>query len=347
MKIKTYIYACLAAMISFTACSRDDDVAQEPNTKPSYKWNGEILMLLDNNIRTNFSGAKTRASWDHDKKVALDDTFHLWVRDAAAPVVASPSVIDIYKNVRAVSTGVLGTVTNAYSFYNYTAMMYYPMTGNAVNIYALHINPLNDNNQIQSGIGTAAMNTFYHRVDTDQTNYKNYCNSDALYGDTIYKERNADTAIIRCNHILTKIIVIIDDPSFTDITECKILNVETTAQINMTPSNSVAFNGSATGRCYASVPALTSLSKLDTIEITHANDAAGNEGIIVPQTIAAGVDFLQFKTDAGGFFKYTMPTSKVFEANKKYIFHVSFAQTRLNVTVTVMDWSAMETINWY
>ncbi len=74
--------------------------------------------------------------------------------------------------------------------------------------------------------------------------------------------------------------------------------------------------------------------------ILNASPTEVNEGILVPQTVAAGTDFLKVSLADGGSFTWAPSADLTFQPGYKYSFAVTVSAVGLSVSVTVEDWTS-------
>ncbi|MCR4774406.1 MAG: fimbrillin family protein [Prevotella sp.] len=330
---KEYLMFAFVALGMLTACSSNDDAVVGPDTS-NKDWNGEIK--LQSEIAT------TRATYGQDTQILPNQLFYLWVDDSNFPTkltgLAANETRTLYNCVQMTSDGLGG-------FYNYTDDVYYPVTGNHVNLYSLNANPdssaANISQASHFAIGGTFPTSFVQKTDSLQNNAKRYAKNDLLFASHINKERNNEAAKLRYQHLLSKIVVVTDG-SF-NITDCRIKNVRYRGNV------SIIKNYSANPTVMLSLPS-EDLATCDIImgkAVANANGTNDSiEAVIFPQTINAGSTFLQFTVAEGGTFTYQLPSTKTFSQGQEYIFRVIFTQTHPTIQAQVIDWNTNAAIDW-
>jgi len=208
-----------------------------------------------------------------------------------------------------------------------TGSLYYPASGNNVDLKAFYPS-------------TIASNSTEFEVNASQTtdNIANYQSSDLMY---IKKSEASNLAKgntihpLTFYHAMSQIIVNItngEGVEATDITSkvtaVKILNTVRQASL------SIDTNGEIT-------PSAKNVAASD---ITITGSGASNVGLIVPQEVAGGTNFISITyTGHTGDFVYALPAgeAKTFAKGTKYIytFELSAAGIQLK-SLTITDWAA-------
>lgn len=302
--------AALALMA--TGCNNEDEMDN---------WNGEIRL-------TSGIEVQTRATHNLDESLKNDEIVHVWVDDAKN---STPNVTkeNLYENneLKKIEGGALTGGT----------LMYFPKTGNSVNIFALHTN------------ATLADNTFpvsqlTHTVATDQKSITGgYATSDLVYAKSTKVERTSAQVPLVFNHLLSKVEVILKEgegvTSFlSNLKSLKIMNTKPNAQFSLTK------DGPSYGKSTEHIDGIVILADGDVTDIsidkgvTTGADDILNEAIIVPQTLAAATSFIQIELSAGGVFTYKLENETTFESGKKYTYTITVKQTGLTVTSSISAW---------
>jgi hypothetical protein len=205
------------------------------------------------------------------------------------------------------------------------------MNQHTINIYAVHGN--------FSGILSQDMpyqtSAITYSVKTDQTTEANYAASDLMYGKRMEAYATEDTVALTFKDLLSKIIVVpkVDASADFSIAGIRIMNTIPTATLTFNTSNrstapTVAATGSAKDiniSCDAS---------------TYTGADVDNEGIIIPQTVAANTQFIRVTLDNDMTYTYTLPFPMTFEAGKSYRFTIQLKESDISVGYTVDDWAA-------
>ena len=300
MKTKVFLFAALAAAtVSMTSCNNDDEVMD----------NSPVEIRLSSGIT-----AQTRAAFPQtDEQIADGRTVSVYVDDAMATT-------QLYGN------NVL-TANGAGGFTGGTPM-YFPQTGNNVDIYAFHTN-----GTLDATFPTAAIT---HTVSANQTALAGYVDSDLLYASSKGVARTSSAVNLTFYHLLSKIQVAVAAGSglaASDIDKVEILGTLPNAEF--TPNKAADADAqtiNATG-----TPAPIEIGK--DISTNFGVGLVYNDAIIVPQAVAAG-KFIQITLNDGGTLAYSLP-STTFVSGKKYIYHITANLTGLTVTSTIEDWETV------
>lgn len=320
--MKTKVFMTMAALaLMATGCNNEDEMDN---------WNGEIRL-------TSGIEVQTRATHNLDESLKNGETVHVWVDDAKTPT-SSVTKENLYENnqLTKIEGGALTSGTT----------MYFPKTGNSVNIFALHTN------------ATLADNTFpvsqlTHTVATNQKSTDNnngYAKSDLVYAKSTEVVRTSNTVNLTFNHLLSKVEVILKEGDgatgfLTNLNSLKIMNTKPNAQFTLTK------DGPSYGYNTEHQDGIAILAGGDVTEISIDKDVTTetnnilNEAIIVPQTLAAATPFIQIKLSAGGVFTYKLESETNFESGKKYTYTITVNQTGLTVTSSITDWTVGGTAN--
>lgn len=316
MKTKYFMTMAAAALI-FAACSNDENEMDN--------WNGEIRL-------TSGIEVQTRATHNLDELLKEGESVRIWVDDAKDPQ-ATVSKENLYEN-NVLTVGNSGALSGG-------TIMYFPQSGNKVNIYALHTNATLNGDAFPGSALT-------HQVEQDQRSTviesgKGYQGSDLVFAKSAGVERTSNVVSLTFAHLLSKIEVVLvagDGLQANEIKTVEILNTKLNAKF--TPSKTTDFSVTADGIIAADQNPIT----IDN-GTTDASDAAGadetkkvlNEAIIVPQTLALGTEFIRITTTGGGVLTYALPAEKEFAKKTKYRYTVTANLTGLTVTSTISAWT--------
>lgn len=314
--MKTNFFMTMAvAMLVFAGCSNDENEIDN--------WNGEIRL-------TSGIEVQTRATHNLDELLKENESVHIWVDDAK-DLQTTVSEENLYEN-NVLTVGKGGALSGE-------TTMYFPQSGNKVNIYALHTN------------ATLTGNTFpdselTHQVAQDQQTTvaesgKGYQGSDLVFAKSKDVERTSSAVSLTFAHLLSKIEVVLvagDGLKANEIQTVEILNTKLNAKF--TPSKTADFSVTADGNITDQNPI-----KIDN-ETTPKSDATGtdetkkvlNEAIIVPQTLASRTKFIRITTTDGGVLTYSLEEEKTFAEKTKYRYIVTAKLTGLTVTSTISAW---------
>lgn len=304
----TLIITIAAAALAMAGCNS--------NEVPD---NGPVQLRLTSGIKV-----QTRATHSLDRQFKTGEVIHLWVDDAK-DTQAQVDRENLYEDNKLTADG-SGNLTGR-------SPMYFPQTGNGVNIYALHTNAA------ISGAFPATELT--HTVAADQkitttTAGNGYQGSDLAFAKSTGVARAKNPVALTFTHLLSKVeVVLVTGNGSPEISKMEILNTKLEAKF--TPDKTTPFAVTAAG-----VPAPIEIDP----EVTSSVNAEGNnealkklnEAVIVPQTLAENSPFIQLTTTGGGILTYPLAASATFEAGKKYRYTVTANLTGLTVTSEITEW---------
>ena len=252
------------------------------------------------------------------------ESVHVWIDDSKSPN-ADITTESLYKNK------VL--TVEADSKLSGGETMYFPQSGNTVNIYALHTNATLTGDEFPGELT--------HTVAQDQkvataTAGAGYQGSDLVYAKIAGQARTADPISLEFTHMLSKIeVVLVKGAGVSDITSAEILNTKLKAVF--TPSKTADFSV-ATDNAETiadSNPIAIDCEATPQADASDDNKAILNEAIIVPQTLTETTEFIRIN----GTLIYKLPADKTFVAGKKYRYIVTANLSGLTVTSSITDWS--------
>ena len=313
MKAKLVALSMAAVALAIAGCSNDENLTDnDPNAPVEIRLTGGLEV-------------QTRAPHGLDMLLKAGEQVHVWVDDAG---VANK---ELYKDreLTAVDNGALTGET-----------MYFPQTGNAVNIYAIHGNFGEDTDWTGSGFwGEEIM----HKVEQNQKTGQEtdgYAKSDLVYVQSTNVARTKEDINLQFKHLLSKVeVVLVKGTGSPDIEKVEILNTKLEAAFFPDKESEfwVVENGDT-----KPIEIDTHLTEKTAAE-NKDNDAGKvlNEAIIVPQTLVAGTQFIRVTTADGGELIYRLPKGKTFEPAKKYRFTVTANLTELKVvSAKITDWTS-------
>lgn len=301
MKQSAIIYAMVA--LALTACSNDENLDN---------LNDPVELRLTSGLEV-----QTRATHNLDTQLKNGEKVHVWVDDATTDE-------NLYVNNTLTADGD-GSFTGGQP-------MYFPSTGNGVDIYAIHGNFGADFTDFWSAEQT-------HTIAQDQkSSGDGYAKSDLVYAKHTNVARTKQAVNLEFRHLLSKIeVVLVQGEGKPTIEKVEILNTKLDAKF--TPSKTDDFTLTASGESNPIV--------IDT-DLTSKTDAAGtdeskkklNETIIVPQYLTNGTPFIRVTTTEGGELIYRLPENKTFDPAKKYRYTVIANLTELKVvSAKITDWT--------
>ena len=306
--MKNYILLAAAALM-LGACSNDENL-DNPN--------GPVELRLTSGLEV-----QTRAAHGLNTLLKSGEEVHVWVDDATTDK-------GLYAN-NILTAGDQGALTGG-------DPMYFPETGNGVDIYAIHGN-----------WGSTALTDFWgteqtHSVAQDQRTGQEtdgYAKSDLVYAKStdVSRAGNPTTVNLIFTHLLSKVeVVLVRGEGYPSISKVEILNTQLDAKF--TPD-----------KAKENITVTVSGTKGENpIEIdtntTPKNDATGmdeskknlNEAIVVPQTLAKSTPFIRVTTNDGGALIYRLKEGTTFASATKYRYTITAKLTGLEVTATITPW---------
>lgn len=311
MKATNYILFAAAA-IALAACSNDGLPGDDPNAPVEIRLTGGLEV-------------QTRTSHNLDTQLKPGEQVHVWVDDAGN--VADK---ELYKD-RELTAGDDGALTGE--------TMYFPQTGNAVNIYAIHGNFGEDTDWSEGDFWATEIT---HTVAQNQKSEEDgYAKSDLVYAKVNNVARTKEAINLQFSHLLSKIeVVLVKGDGSPDIQKVEILNTKLEAVL--TPDKQNNFEVTENGTAGANpIEIDTNLTGADVAANTDSDDGkALNEAVIVPQLLTKGTPFIRVTLADGGTLIYRLPESKTFEPAKKYRFTVTANLTEQKVvSAKITDWT--------
>lgn len=315
--MKKYLFFA-AALFTLAACNNDDNL---PTDDP----NAPVEIRLSSGIQV-----QTRATHNLDENLKVGETVHVWVDDTGNDVMS----FILYEN------NIL-TVDADQTTLSDGATMYFPSTGNTVNIYAIHGN-----------IADASFDNFWggtsitHSVLQDQQSRvieagKGYAGSDLVYCKLESVNRTKNTVNLEFEHLLSKVeVVLVQGAGSPTISKVEILNTKLKAQF--TPSKTEDWAVTAAEDIDENGNPITIDNGTTDAEIAKKTDndegKTLNEAIIVPQTLDKNTGFIRITTNKGGVLVYALDESTKFEPGMKYRYIITANLTGLQVTASIAKW---------
>lgn len=318
MKTKLLSVLALSALL-FVACSNDE---QDLNS-------GATELRVSSGVTTLLKSA----AYTQESTIANGETVSLWVDDATTTDA-------VYKANQLTANGSNG--------FSYGTAMYFPQTGNAVDIYAIHgkfATPFASGDAFPSGAVSYSVES-NQKVPGGTT----FTNSDLLYAysKNVSRNGNPTTASLTFYHMLSKLELAINIGNGTPILAAS--NAITLGSNNVivdgefTPSTTATMTSQTdraamltTGTSTATIQ----LGQLISSDFTAAN-VFYNEAILVPQDMSGKV--LTFTLSNGGQLKYSIPANTTFESGKKYQYQITLNLTGLQITSSIAEWDPVAAV---
>lgn len=282
------------------ACSNDENL-DNPN--------GPVELRLTSGLEV-----QTRAAHGLNTQLKNGEEVHVWVDDATTDQ-------KLYTN-NILAAGDQGVLTGGIT-------MYFPETGNNVDIYAIHGN-----------WGSTALTGFWgteqtHSVAQDQRTEQTtdgYAKSDLVYAKSqdVKRGQNPTTVNLTFTHLLSKVeVVLVPGKGYPNINKVEILNTKLEAKFTPNRESETTLNAIEIDK-----------------DLTSSKNAAGddeskknlNEAVIVPQTLAKGTPFIRVTTNEGGELIYRLKEETTFALATKYRYTITANLTGLEVTATITPW---------
>ena len=295
------------ALAVLTACSN------EVITTPDGNCELRLTSTIENTrVATSDSGTQS-------KRLYPGETVKVWVDDATTDNVlyeANTLVADYSGNLSGGSS------------------MFFPATGNNVNIYAIHGAQFSE---------TTLPDSFTHAVPTDQSEMgTTYTNAYLLFAaeKNVKRLANPTTCNLNFYHMLSKVEVAIvsgnGDPMLALTGGLALNNVYTQCTVAFDKDADLTVRNN---RCdlIRGVDVLGSIKMTDVMNTDFSNGRIiYNEALVVPQVVESAE--MVFTLADGGELKYKLPVGMVFESGKNYRFHITLNLTGIEVTTTITDW---------
>lgn len=305
-----------ATVLILAGCSNDENGMD----------NGPVELRLTSGVTV-----QTRASTaTQSTAISQDEVVSVWVDDAGA---TSP----LYKAVQLTADGSNGFTGEA---------MYFPGTGNNIDIYAVHGNfttafaPGNDFPKDGAG----------YKVEADQSAVADYTKSDLLYAyeKGVARSGNPTTVKLTFYHMLSKLelAIKVGDGAPELATSGAVKLNDVTLDGKFTPSTTGDMsNQSQRAAMLDDATAATGDMILGQQTCTDFADenVDYNEVILVPQDMAGKK--LTFSLKDGGTLTYTIPANTTFESGMKYLYHITLDLTGITVTSKIEDWEPVTAVN--
>ena len=311
---QTFYHTLLVAgaFCLLTACSKEENGGMT---------DGRTELRLASGIE-----AVTRSDVQNTAIVA-DETVCAWVSDAGKSGTDA-ALYNAVKLTAQAGSGLAGTTP-----------MYFPQTGNAVNIRALHGTFKETFTEGETAFPTGGVG---FTVDENQSAGGDaYVKSDLLYAasNDVARSGNPTTVSLKFYHMLSKL-------------ELKIVRGEgVTDAVEKVTLGGVAVGGTFTPAEDADLTQRTARAAMIASGEQSATMTLGgafwdegakttNDAIVVPQSI--GGKKMTFTLASGGELVYTIPEGKAFESGRKHVYTVTLKGTELSVDSTIEPWEDSE-----
>lgn len=299
---RTILLAC--AVLALGACSKEENGDTTAN--------GRTALRLTSGIE-----ATTRGDVQNTGIVA-GETVYAWVSDAGT----SGPLYNAVQLTAQAGGGLAGSTP-----------MYFPQTGNAVNIRALH-------GTFAAGAIEAGQTAFpasvCFEVAADQSAGGDaYVESDLLYAASDDVARTKSVVPLTFYHLLSKLeLKIVKSAEITDnVTKVTLDGVAVGG--TFTPGSDLSTQEVRTAMIAAGAETATM-----TLGAAMTDGSSTNDAIVVPQ--AVGGKTMTFTLASGGELVYTIPADKTFESGKKHVYTVTLKGTGLSVESTIEPWDGSE-----
>lgn len=302
------------AMLVFAGCSNDENEMDN--------WNGEIR------LSSGLTAQQTRSIATNLQGDEIAGGLHVgfFINEAVqqTPTTTYPQNLDYTANSGGTFTG---------------TAVYYPQSGNDVNIYAY----------APWKTGLALDGIYPFSIQADQSEDVDYLASDLLWGQPMKQAaggsgyvtanpvaRTKNPVNVSFKHLLSKIqVTLIPDQSngltAEDFKGAKLEILSVLPGVSLTLANGGI--SAATG-----APAPVIAATYPAAETPAALTAAA---IVVPQTFTKGSKFMKVTLATGGELFYTLPDTGddlTLESGKVYTYEITVKLTGLTVTSKIEDW---------
>lgn len=314
-----------ATALVLAGCSNDENEGMN---------NGPVELRLTSGVTVQQTRAFTATQ---STTISENEVVSVWVDDAGNQNVPETP---LYKAVQLTADGNNNLTGDA---------MYFPSTGNKINIYAIHGNfttPfIKEDDFPTSGAE--------YQVEADQSSTANYTKSDLLYAYEKNVPRAGQTTTTKeltFYHMLSKLELAIQigsgAPKLADDNAVKLNDVVLNGKF--TPSTSTTATMSKQSDRANMLGTATTVNTDDmtlgqqTCKSFDPDEVFYNEAILVPQDMKGKK--LTFALKGGGTLTYSIPEfegtpeAAVFESGKKYVYHITLELSGLTVTSEIKPW---------
>lgn len=217
--------------------------------------------------------------------------------------------------------------------------VYYPQSGNGVNIYAY----------APYAAGLALDGNYSFTVKENQSTDADYLASDLLWGQPMKLKENSTDEYVTANpvartkenvsvtfkHLLSKVQVTLKPGNGLTADDFK---GATLSILQVLPTTSLILNSGVISRASGEETNITAATYP-----TDATPTLTASAIVVPQTITRGTQFMKVHLNAGGDLYYTIPTDQdlTLESGKIYKYEITVNLTGLTVTSSIIEWETI------
>lgn len=305
-----------ATALALAGCSNDENGMD----------NGPVELRLTSGVTV-----QTRASTaTQSTTISQNEVVSVWVDDAGT--TATP----LYKAVQLTANGSNGFTGEA---------MYFPQTGNNIDIYAVHGNfttPFNEGDAFPT-------NGVEYKVEADQSAVADYTKSDLLYAVKKNVARSKNAVELTFYHMLSKLELAIKAgdgaPELATSGAVKLNGVTLDGKFTPSTTENMSEQSKRAAMLGDANTATTGDMTLGQKTCTDFADenVDYNEAILVPQDMTGKT--LTFSLKDGGTLTYTIPAKTTFESGKKYQYHITLDLTGITVTSNIEDWDPVTAVN--
>lgn len=318
MKLGLFMTMAATALI-LAGCSNDENGMD----------NGLVELRLTSGVT-----AQTRAyTATQSNTISRDEVVSVWVNDAGTATTATSP---LYKAVQLTANGSNGFTGET---------MYFPGTGNNIDIYAVHGN---FTSAFTPGNAFPTSDVEY-KVETNQSATADYTKSDLLYAYKKDVARSVSPVQLDFYHMLSKLELAIKKgdgaPDLATSAGAVKLN-GVTLNGKFTPSTAAAMGEQSQRAAMLGNANTATIDDMILGQKTCTDFDANveyNEAILVPQDM--GGKELKFALQDGGELTYIIPSGTTFESGKKYQYHITLNLTGIKVTSRIEDWVPTGTVN--
>lgn len=314
MKTKAFMAMAALALVA-AACNNDDEITDN--------WNGEIR--LSSGLEAQQTGTRSISTVLQGIQIAESNHVGFFINENVEPSATASTTYTQNLDYTANGSGGFSGTT-----------VYFPQSGNGVNIYAYA--PYKADLKPADG--------YAFTVKTDQSLDADYIASDLLWGQPMKEKSDNPGTYVTANPVArTKNNV---NVSFSHLLSK--IEVELTAGSGLTPDD---FKG-ATLSIQNTKPNTTltlangniSEASGDAIDIIAAKYGTSTTptltaaAIVVPQIVAKGTKFMKLHLATGGDLYYTLPNGDdlTLENGKIYKYTITVNLTSLTVTSSITEW---------